>query len=411
MSDPESKLFGYLSALPKLGDIAIAYRAVYRRTKSLEGRWVIGSGFQPAQLDRLHEDDYPHQDSETVANTAYLPIDGFRPFSQACGHLKPYASGVVRRRGFEQGFSGPRILIPRGISTSMRGLRASYLEEPLTFQDIMFAVSVPDRDRSRAKLLTALLNSKLLFWFAFHGTASFGSDRPELKQAEMLRLPFPEFHDVQQEGRSMAAASALVSLIDQAMASSPEDLAFGSPDGELFRELDSYCYTYFGLGEEEITLVEDSVEHVIPYVQPHAAASPDLWKRASRTHRQAYAMTLVSSMSQWIDKEAAICVVLEARNDDLALIHLRLVQRSGGSPYREFDDRAIGVALRGLERHMKIALPGNFQLVPDFRLFVGDSLYLVKPLQQRFWLRSAAIADADAIAMELHDAVRLQGRT
>ena len=47
-----------------------------------------------------------------------------------------------------------------------------------------------------------------------------------------------------------------------------------------------------------------------------------------------------------------------------------------------------------------------FQLVPDFRLFTGKSLYLVKPLQRRFWLRSAAIADADAMAMDLQDAVQ-----
>ena len=56
---------------------------------------------------------------------------------------------------------------------------------------------------------------------------------------------------------------------------------------------------------------------------------------------------------------------------------------------------------------MDVPLPGNFHLVPDFRLFAGDSLYLVKPLQRRFWLRSAAIADADAVAVDLHDAGRL----
>ena len=88
-------------------------------------------------------------------------------------------------------------------------------------------------------------------------------------------------------------------------------------------------------------------------------------------------------------------------------MHLRLVERQWEEPYLERDDQEIGDALRRLTAHVDVPLPGNFQLIPDFRLFIGSSLYLVKPLQRRFWLRSAAIADADGIAMELHDVVGL----
>jgi len=66
----------------------------------------------------------------------------------------------------------------------------------------------------------------------------------------------------------------------------------------------------------------------------------------------------------------------------------------------------LGEAISRLGAKLEVSLPGNFQLVPDFRMFTGKSLRLVKPLQRRFWLRSAAITDADALAMELHDALR-----
>ena len=255
MSDPESKLFGYLAALPKLGDVVIEYRTVYRRMESVKDRWIVGHGFKPAKRDRLDEDDYRNQDSETVANLPYLPIQSFRALGQNCDHLLPFGSARVHRAGFERGFNGPRVLVPRGISTAAHRFRASYLEESVTFQDIMLAISVPDRDVDRAKLLTSLLNSKLLFWFAFHGTASFGSDRPEIKQAELLRLPFPDLHDLQQDSRSEAAADALVSLVNESIASARESLAFGPLDAGLLEELDAHCYRYFGLGEEEVAIV------------------------------------------------------------------------------------------------------------------------------------------------------------
>ena len=409
MSEPESKLFGYLAAFPRLGEFVIEYRKAYRSMDSFGDHWVAGNGFQPVKEDRLGEENYSTDWSEIVPNVPYLPIEAFRVLAQDCEHLRPFDDGhggMVRRRGFERGFAGPRVLVPRGIRTGGQRLRASYVDAPLAFEDILLAISPPPREANRAKLLTALLNSKLLFWFTFHGTASFGSDRPEVKQAELLRLPFPTSADVGGDGRSQAAASALVSLVDQGMATSSEILLLTPSDDDVFDDLDRHCYAYFGLGEEEIALVEDAVDEVIPSIQPHPGTSIDLCRPASQTDREVYTSTLVASMSDWFDKTVAINAVLEARNDDLALLHLQLVDAGSGAPYKEQDSRAVGEAIGRLGAQMQVPLPGNFQLVPDFRFFTGKSLRLVKPLQRRFWLRSAAIADADALAMELHDALR-----
>ena len=408
MSDPESKLFSYLASLPSLGDLVSAYGSLYRSSDSLENLWIIGNGFQPAQRSRLGEAAYQHQYSDTVATTPYLPVKAFRVLAQGHEYLQPFEHGQVRRRGFERAFDGPRVLLPHGIRTKARRLRASYLEEPLTFQDIIFGISVPGQDVERAKLLTALLNSKLLFWYAFHDAASFGSDRPKIRQAEFLRFPFPTPADVQHTSRAEAAGAELVSLIDKARTSATESLSFQSDTDGLLGSIDGLCYEYFGLGEDEIALVEDAVEKIIPCVQPHMGASVDLWTPAGLSDRQAYADTLLRCMAQWLDADVNISAVLEARNEDLALLHLRLVERQSEEPYWERDDQAIGDAFQRLSAQIDVSLPGNFQLIPDFRLFIGSNLYLVKPLQRRFWLRSTAIADADAIAMELHDAVQLR---
>ena len=364
MSDPESKLFGYLESLPKVSDLVSEYRSVYRTSELLENRWVIGYGFKPAQGRRLDDDGYQHQYSDVVAKTAYLPIRRFRALAQDCEYLQPFGTGTVHRRGFERAFDGPRVLIPRGISTKARRLRASYVEEPLTFGDILLGVSVPALDVERAKLLAAVLNSKLLFWYAFHGTASFGSDRPEIKQAQFLRLPFPAPSDLQQRGRSEAASAALASLVDEARKSARGRFRLQTGDEGLFRRLDSLCYAYFGLGEDEIALVEDAVEQVIPCAQPGRGASGALWRPAGQSERKAYAETLVQSMAQWLDDDANISVVLEARNDDLALLHLRLLERPSEEPYREVHDRAIGEALRRVGAHVGVRLPGIFSWCP-----------------------------------------------
>lgn len=407
ISGPESKLFSYLASLPRLGDSVGEYRSLARSHDSLENRWIIGHGFKPASLHRIHEAGYQVQYSDKVATMPYLPASSFLALAQEYELFQPFEHGHVHRRGFERAFNGPRILVPRGVSIRKRRLQASYLEEPLTFQHIILGISVPAQDIKRAKLLTALLNSKLLFWYAFHCTASLGSDRPEVQQAELLRLPFPTPYDIQQSSRAEAAGEELVSLIDDARNSVTGGFTLQSDTHGLLRELDSLCYKYFGLGDDEIALVEDTVEKIIPSAQPHMGTSVDLWNAANEHDRRTYASTLANSLKQWFSDDVDIAVALEARNEDLALLHLRLVEAGWVEPYREHDDQDIGEAFGRLRAQVETRLPGNFQLIPDFRLFIGNSLYLVKPLQRRFWLESAAIADADAVAMDLHDAVAL----
>ena len=385
MNDPETKLFNYLSRFPRLG----------------ESGWKVGRGFQPASTDR----PYAQKQSYIVANTPYLPISAFRVLFQTGDGLGVWEKGTFYRRGFEEAFKeGPRVLVPRGISTSQIRLRAAYVEAPLTFQDIIQSLVLPVAEKHRAKLLTALLNSSLISWFAFHSTASFGSERPEVKQSELLRFPFPLPEDMPEPGRSRSAEDALVSLIDREMESASSDFQLQNQRDGIFEDIDRYAYEFFCLSDEEITLVEDTVEKIIPAVQPRQSSFPDIWKPSSRNDRRTYADTLVRKMNEWFDDGLTVRARLEARNEDLSVLRLSLHTKRTNSQYVENESSSLEKVLSKLFSAMP-HLPGNFQLIPDLRIFIGSDLYLVKPSQKRFWMKSVALSDAHSIALDLHDAV------
>ena len=411
MNDPESKLFNYLSVFPKLGDLVDQYRELKRRKQSSRYGWIIGQGFKPANPARLSDPNYQYEHSDIVANTPYLPISAFRALAQTRDGLRPWKNGTVHRKGFERGFSGPRVLIPRGVDTVGRRLRATYLEAPLTFQDIIQALVVPCGEECRAKLLTALLNSRLIAWFAFHGTASFGSERPEVKQAELLTLPFPSSDDMPQRERSESAGDALVALVDRMIEFADEPFDLRGNERTILDEIDHLTCEFFCLSAEEVVLVNDTVERIIPSIQPGRNRYPDIWEPADREDRQSYAETLIRSMAEWFDPDCTIGIRLEARNADLAVLRLTLEDGRKRAEYAEEDNGSVGAVLARLSEHVHQPLPGNFQLVPDFRIFIGNHLYLVKPARRRFWLRSTALADADAIALDLQDAVTRNRRS
>lgn len=390
MSDPEAKLFGYFSRFPKIEDTG----------------WKVGQGFQPAKAERLPDASYRRKHSDIVASTPHLPISGFRPFFLANDQLSPWRNGIVYLEGFEEGFKeGSKVLVPRGVKTSRMRMQAAYVEDPLTFQHIINSVVVPKGEERRAKLLAALLNSSVILWFAFHFTASFGSERPEVKKLELLRFPFPSPDDMPQPRRSRSAEAELVSLVDRAARSASSFKFRSESNNGIFNEVDRAAYKFFCLSKEEIALVEDTVKRVVPAAQPHRGSIPEIWKPSNYGDRRRYADMLVRRMRGWFTDGSTVCAGLEARNEDLAVLRLSLEKKPVDSRYSENSNSSVDEVVSRLFESMRKPLPGNFQLIPDLRIFIGNSLYLVKPSQKRFWMKSAALADADSIALDLHDAI------
>jgi len=400
MSEPDAKLFGYLAGLPKIGDLIADYGSQSRSGTSSADRWMIGQGYQPYNATSGSS----YQMSNYVGALPNLPIGAFTPLAQSSDGLSPWHSSRVRRKGFERGFEqNARILIPRGIAQTR--LRATYVETPLTFQHIIQAIVLPAGQELRAKILTALLNSKVAIWYAFHGTASFGSDRPEVQQAELMRLPFPDIADMPEPERARSASKSLLAIIDSAMSSTHKGFALASEDDNIFRKLDDHTYEYFCLSQDEITLIEDAVQFILPAVQPHQGSFPEIWKTTTKSERSLYAETLVHALIPWLEGSQTVNAQLEAHNADLAVIRLTLCNQRDTAAYKERNNSAVREVLAKLFEQVHQPLPGNFQLLPDFRIFDGKHLYLVKPMQRRFWLRSSALADAGAIALDLQDYV------
>ena len=407
MREPDAKLFSYLARLPKLGDFIHDYGGVRRRRQDAAGRWIIGQGYQPFNADDEDElgvaEDEESSESTDSISSAYvgrlsdLPIRAFSRLAQAADGLLPATSSDVRRRGFELGFEGVRVLVPRGVETAQSRLRAAFCDQPLTFQHIIQAVTVPNGEETRAKLLTAVLNSRVAVWYAFHGTASFGSDRPEVAQADLLRLPFPALSDVPDEIAAREAASKLIAIVDDAIVRTKRPFELIQEQPHLLRTIDELAYAYFGLSSDEVALIDDAVDFIIPALQPHEGHFPALWGAPDRAQRAIYAGTLAVSLAEWFSGQG-IGTRLMACSPDLSVLRLRLGDHSD---YEEDEIGELTTVLGKLHEHINQPIDGNFQVMPDLRVFAGESLYLIKPMQLRFWLRSTALADADEIALEL----------
>ena len=408
MQPTDAKLFSYLSRMPRLRDVVQPFGTLKKKNISTDHGWVIGQGFKPFHGGADGTSSAQNYKSDTVSKYKYLPIESYTPVAISSRGLKKWHSSKVHRVGFERGFTGPRILIPRGVQTKTMRLRAAFVDKPLTFQGILLAIAVAKGEEKQAKLITAILNSRLAIWYAFHGTASLGSARPEVPQGELLRLPMPAPTDLANQRRSILARDQLVNIVDKAIDQADDILRSPSDLDKMLRNIDIATYDYFCLSEEEITIVEDTVTYILPAVQPNNGTFPEIWKQTSISQRKTYAQALQKNLRQWFGDGTGISISLISKNSDFALIKLQLIEVSDNNTYSEVQGQNFQQSLEKLSAAVNRPVECNFQTIPDMRVFVGDSLYLIKPLQLRFWLESSALADAESIASDLQTLVETE---
>jgi hypothetical protein len=275
-------------------------------------------------------------------------------------------------------------------------VRAAFTKQSLVFEHSLQAIAFPPKQSATAKLLTATLNSRLAAWFYFHESANLGTDRAKVIQTDLLKLPFSAPEGMPEPERAVAAARRIVRLIDDEIEHANSLLR---PVGNALEKLDELVYEYYGLDDHGIALVEDSFEYLIPAMQPRRGAGlKAIWANCKREDRQAYAATLCDALKPWFDN--AIDASLAAMSSDIAVLRLALVKDRRKAPYSERDTPDADLFLRNISANLPYQLPGNFQIVPDLRFVMDDGMYLVKPMQLRYWLRSTALADAEQIAAE-----------
>lgn len=396
---PDERLLQFVKIVPPLSSFVVQGDNSGKpdgRAKS----WAIGQGFQPA-----HETTRGSTTTSTaVRQFPYFAARDFRPVALPPVDAKPWRTSRVRRAGFTAGFAGPHILIPQGLERSSTRLRAAYTEQGLCFEHSLQAIVFPLAERKTAKLLTAVLNSSLAAWFYLHETANIGTDRAKILQNELLKLPFASPEAMPNPTCATQAAERIVTLIDREIKNAKRIL---QPQSDVIDEIDQLVYDYYGLDKADAALIQDTIQYILPAIQPRRKAGLQaIWDTCRPDQRSSYAVTLCEALKPWF--KTGLSATLVAHSNDIAILKLSLGAVRGPSVYTENNASELETFLNSIAKHLPMRLPGNVQLVPDMRFVIGGDMYLVKPMQVRHWLRATALADAEQIAAELNAAVARQ---
>jgi hypothetical protein len=407
----DSKFLDRLAVLPRLRNI------VGQVKEQKPKRWLVAQGFQP-----VGKSDDPRKGREVeLPGKLFLNVTDVELelllLETDCKEL-PSERIVVRARSNTNTdiFFAPHTLVTHG-------MKVAYADFNVSFQHSVQGIRGPKKDEELLILLTAYLRSPLARYFLFHATANWGVDRSKVHLAQLLTVPFPLPEQTTNPKRSREIVAAIAANVRDATTrakellkshgtTSPRDV-LGRTKKDEIKKLrativqsaqatnDALLYEYFDVDEVERILVEDTTVTIIPSTRPSYASErmPTL-KTSSPLKRQKYRELLCETLNDWagggpymvrgqieVSPKSGIGVVVLERH------------RSGELPLGLHTEQTTELIplLRRLQGVFKRDL-GSVEMLRGLKLFDENKLYLIKPLAQRFWTRTAALNDADEIA-------------
>jgi N-6 DNA Methylase len=308
-------------------------------------------------------------------------------------------------------YSGPRVLFPDGTAPG-RVVRAIYSEAPFCFQSSVAGIGGMgfNSDASILKFLAVYLRSSLATYFLTLTSYALSFERRRVSVEDIEQLPFapPDNHPDPNTART--ALLEVVAILDRL--SQFDELQRANEYEATKDRLDQLVLKYFGLSEEDQTLIADSINVTGRSIQPRGFRSvrdlPALQEPRDDEIRR-YANTLKRSLSAWRDstggKGALEVEVLRGRSKlPLAAVKLSLSETDYDRVALNKSDEKIADLIEELVASMprgsKEVQRGLFS-IPHIDVATDSAYYLVKPAQRRFWLQTSALSDADRLVNQI----------
>jgi len=441
----DQKLLDLLQAMPSLREMVDVYSQLKKRGASRTKRWVTGQGIKPW----LEEKPESKSDRDLKANA--WPLD--TPFVQTSPwnsdllllpedtisfeerlEKKKYRKDVLYSQPPSDLFRNPMVLISQGFD------KVAFCNFDALFQDSLQSISGPTEDTDLLMFLTAYLRSDLARYLLFHTSANWGTERKKVQLFELLRIPFPLPDDESAPPEAAQIVSEVVARMKTLQLNLQEKLgnydrifmggaAFGKPGRNINRkwreerrklidtfqaELEPLFRGYFGLTEQEATLIEDTIRIFEPSSTPTTRRSDKTVTLDSVEKSKvapyaaqglaAYADTLTKTLNSWAEAEGSTYRVwAEGGTDEqtgLAMVTLKLSKAQ--APYRmKTLSKPLGEALNEVYASSSIIVGTMFYERDVMIVFHGGEVHIVRPNILLNWTRTAALNDAARIYGEV----------
>ena len=302
----------------------------------------------------------------------------------------------AKRPRIKELFEGPKVLISEGT----QNLKVAYCDFTILFQDSLVAITGLRKDSDNLRFLSAVFKSDIANYYLFHTSSNWGVYRPEIQVTERLSMPF----FIPEDAPNPKIAKDIVSEVVQHVKTFEKEVQATHGSGqeekasELHKKLEPLVRKYYDIDDYETMLIEDTLRLAVKSFHPHQSTEnvPTL-RPPQDPYCKIYAQTLCEMLNNF-GRGSQFKVKGEIiKGRPYSIVHIAMTDRT----CRTIPISKAHEKLAKIFNRMKTLLQqeqGRFVFCQNLKVFDGNSLYILKPMQMRFWSRTAALNDADEIA-------------
>ncbi|MHC5059775.1 MAG: hypothetical protein ACYTFK_01640, partial [Planctomycetota bacterium] len=383
----DRRLLSRLMGLPKLCDLAGKI--------SENKRWIKGQGIQTSGGD----------DNPVWWRPSTRYLDSNTKFDLAiCRHdlttveKAGIPTDTVHRPREKRLFAGPKVLLSKG------SRKVIFYSGTVLFKDTFTAIRGNSKDEHKLRFLTAVLRSDLAYYYLFHANSNLAIYRPQTYPKEFLSIPFFLPNDASDSDKAQKIVDEVAGIIENFEKRIKTASWFGEEqrrkdEAERIRkDIEPLIREYYNIDEYETMLIEDTLQLASKSFHPKQSKRgiPTL-KHPENEDCKVYAQTLCEMLnnfgrgSQFKVKGDII------KGHPYSIVHVAMTDRVCRTvPISKADDKLAEIfgRMKALLQHEQ----DRFVFCQNLKVFDGNSLYILKPMQMRFWSRTAALNDADEVA-------------
>jgi hypothetical protein len=311
---------------------------------------------------------------------------GLQPFSLETLGLPPFEEEYLQWPRDPAIYRGPVLI-------AGSGLRGNRLVASICLNDVVYSRSfygIPQgqTDPTVARYLSGIINSSMATYFVFLTATNWGIEKYELLPNDYLRIPIPDVAKSDQH-------------IVKRLLAAEERLRLGKGGREAHEgisELDEAVFELYGLESWERVLVEDMLNLTIDYQRMHGKSTAV--KAPLSSECLEYADSVIGVIQPFLAASRRRSLSAEVYEVDGPLRVVKFQFKPGDSAdstLKVVSRKDLSSLLQSIAANLDNELSAQLYTRRHLRLYSGDTFFVVKPAQRRFWSRSAGLVDADSV--------------
>jgi hypothetical protein len=357
----DHELINRLSRLPTLNDICKKYG------------WIDGEGFivgrQKREIDlQLYKKPYIDVDNlkKFYVDESNLPLNENQNF---------YRCAKRKREIFE----GPHLLIQQ--SPKVDGIVSAVLDKDAIFNGSIVGIHSKKQDVDKLAICCAIINSKMALYYQILTSRKWLVERVELQKEEIMNLPIPE--EILQQG--IFNYQKLKELAND-------------PNSET--KLNNLVNQWYGFKESELILIDDLINYSLDfyYHKKKSRALLPANEKILGEYAKIYCNLLNNTFSN--EKKFQLGYIYKG-NGPLKVVSINLGKRIDDHSINFQSDLKLHTVLEELNAHLIEEISKDIYIRRFIKRYSADTIFIVKPNEQRFWTKSTALRDADETVKEI----------